>query len=263
MKKFFFLVALAIVSCAAVIAQSDPYVIELEDAVWNFDDYENSKAVLTGQDNFVCPVSWFVGNAGSSKASAAYTPFIYPSKLDKDNSYGYDGRLCMRIYGIASTARVPVYIILPVIKDKENENLVLNFFGKGETPVSSSRVYYANLRIGYLADIADTAYLKSSFTEKVVHFKDTAFSQAQYDKYEISLAGIPSGAHVVLYDDDATKINSCLFDNISFTEIKSGPETSIGVSTEKGSKAVKVLRDGKVYIERDGRLFDVLGKEVR
>lgn len=263
MKKFFFLVALATVSCAAMIAQTDPYVIDLEDAVWNFDDYTNSKAVLTGQDNFVCPVSWFVGNAGSGRDRVSYIPYIYPGKLDETNSYGYDGRLCMRIHGIAKTDRVPVYIILPVIKDKENDNLVLNFYGKGESSASGSYTYYANLRIGYLADIADTANLKSSFTEKVVHFKDTTFSQAQYDKYEISLAGIPSGAHVVLYDDDATKINSCLFDNISFTEIKPGPETLIGVSTEKGSKAVKVLRDGKVYIERDGRLFDVLGKEVR
>lgn len=263
MKKFFFLVAWATLSCAAVMAQTDPYVIELEDAVWNFDDYTDAKASLSGNDNFVCPVSWFVGNAGSSKPRVAYIPFIYPSKLDVTNSYGYDGRLCMRIYGIASAARVPVYAVLPAIKDKDNANLVLNFYGKGESSAGGSYTYYANLRIGYLADIADTAVLNSSFAEKVVHFKDTSFSQAQYDKYEISLAGIPQGAHVVLYDDDATKINSCLLDNISFTEIKSGPETSVGVSASESSRAVKVLVDGKVYISRDGLRYDVLGKEVR
>ncbi len=262
MKKFFFLVAMATVSCAMLMAQTDPYVVELEDAVWNFDDYENTKPVLTGEVNFVCPVSWFVGNAGSSTARAAYVPFIYPSKLDTVNSYGFDGRLCMRIHGIASAGRVPAYAILPVIKDKENDNLVLNFYGKGEVSVGNY-TYYANLRIGYLEDIADTANMKSSFAEKVVHFKDTVFSQTQYDKYEISLAGIPAGAHVVLYDDDATKINSLLFDNVSFTEIKSGPETSNGAIMEENSKAVKVLRNGQVYIERDGRRYNVLGKEVR
>ncbi len=240
-------------------AQTDPYVVELQDAEWNFDDYSDTKAVLTGNENFVCPDTWFVGNAGSRKASAAYTPFIYPSKLDTENSYGYDGRLCMRIYGIANSGRVPVYAILPAIKNKEYANLVLNFYGKGEKSVGSSYTYYANLRIGYLEDIADTANLKSSFAEKVVHFKDTTLSQEQYDKYEISLAGIPTGAHVILYDDDATKINSCMLDNISFTEVKSSPATGSILTTEK-EKVVKVMRDGQLYIVRYGRVYNALGQ---
>lgn len=262
MKKVLLLAALVAVSSAVVMAQTNPYVIELPDAEWTFDDYSGTKGVLSGNENFLCPQTWFVGNAGSNRPSAAYLPCIYPSKLDQTNSYGYDGRLCMRIYGIASDGRVPVYAILPAIKDKEYDNLVLNFYGKGE-PSITSRTYYANLRIGYLVDIADTANLKNDFAGKVIHFKDTTFSQDQYDKYEIPLSGIPVGAHLVFYDDDATKINSCFLDNISITEVNEGPVTSIPETIECQDKTVKMMQDGKLCILRDGHLYDTLGQEIR
>lgn len=262
MKKVLLLAALAAVSSAMMMAQTDPYVVNLDEAVWNFDDYSGTKGVLAGNENFLCPQTWFVGNAGSRTPSAAYIPFIYPSKLDETNSYGYDGRLCMHIYGIASDGCVPVYAILPAIKDKAYDNLVLNFYGKGELSITG-REYYANLRIGYLVDIADTANLKSNFAEKVINFKDTTLSQEQYDKYEISLSGIPAGAHIVFYDDDATKINSCLLDNISVTEVKQGPITFLPETTSHQSETVKRIRDGKLYILRDGRLYNALGQEIR
>lgn len=260
MKKQIVLAAMAAMVSAPSFAQTDPYVVELKDAVWNFDDYSDTKGVTAGNENFVCPNNWFVGNAGTGRVSPAYLPYIYPSKLEQEKTYGYDGRLCERIYGLASKARVPVYAILPTIKDKEYNNLVLNFYGKGEKSITSTP-YYANLRIGYLEDIADTANLKSSFAEKVVHFKDTILSQEQYDKYEILLKGIPDNAHVVLYDDDDTKINSCLLDNISFTEVKSSPSTSSVLPIEK-ENAVKIMREGQLLILRDGRLYNMLGALV-
>lgn len=261
MKKELLMAALAAISSVCLMAQTDPYVVEIADAVWNFDDYSDTKSVIAGNENFVCPQTWFVGNAGSRKASAAYLPFIYPSKLDKDNSYGYDGRLCERIYGIASDGRVPVYAILPAIKDKAYENLVLTFYGKGEPSIISTP-YYANLRIGYLADIADTAELKDHFAEKVILFKDTTLSQTEYNKYEISLTGIPANAHVVFYDDDVTKVNSCLLDNISFTEVKAGPDTAQPNTEAEGNTAKKIVKDGRLYILRSGMVYDALGNQV-
>lgn len=262
MKKVLLLAALAAVSSAMMMAQTDPYVVNLDEAVWNFDDYSDTKPVLEGTTDFVCPKMWVVGNAGSGKSSQAYLPFIYPSKLDKDNSYGYDGRLCERIYGIVGDRRVPVYAILPAIKDKDYANLLLSFYGKGEE-FTTSRVNNAKLRIGYIATIADTSELKEHFAEKVINFRDLTLSLAQYDKYEISLSGIPVGAHLVFYDDDVTVINSCLLDNISFTEVGGGVGTSLPLTNGQQNETVKQLRNGKLCILRNGRLYNALGQEIR
>jgi hypothetical protein len=46
---------------------------------------------------------------------------------------------------------------------------------------------------------------------------------------------------------------------------KAGVVTYVGDATapQKGSVATKVLYNGKIYILRDGKMYDIMGKSVR
>ena len=224
--KRLFLFFLLVIAAFAMRAQQADYVISLPEAVWNFDDYECTKPSVSSS-SYLVPQNWIVGNGGSSKNSPAYCPFIYPYTGDATSSYGYDGRLCMRIYHNASTNRTAPFAVLPLISNADYSQLQLSFLGKGEQN-SSSATYSNRLRIGYITSLADT--LKANFNAAVVNFHDEILPTADYQQYTISLAGIPEGARIVLYDDDPTVHNSILLDNIRITQ-------NAGVVTEPEQSA--------------------------
>ena len=213
--KRIFLFFMLVSTAFGMRAQEAAYTISLPEAVWNFDDYEGTKPSVSS-NSYLVPQNWIVGNGGSSKKnSPAYCPFIYPYTGDATSSYGYDGRLCMRIYHNASTSRTPPFAVLPLIRDVDYSQLQLTFMGKGEQS-SSSATYSNRLRIGYITSLADT--LKANFNAAVVNFHDEELPTSGYQQYTISLSGIPAGARIVLYDDDSTVNNSILLDNIRITQ---------------------------------------------
>ena len=212
--KRIFLFFLLVSTAFSMRAQQASYTISLQEGVWNFDDYEGTKPSVSSS-SYLVPQNWIIGNGGSSKNSAAYCPFIYPYTGDATSSYGYDGRLCMRIYHNASTSRTAPFAVLPLIRDVDYSQLQLTFMGKGEQS-SSSATYSNRLRIGYITSLADT--LKANFNAAVVNFHDEVLPTSGYQQYTISLSGIPTGARIVLYDDDPTVNNSILLDNIRITQ---------------------------------------------
>ena len=212
--KRIFLFFLLVSTAFSMRAQQASYTISLQEAVWNFDDYEGTKPSVSSS-SYLVPQNWIIGNGGSSKNSAAYCPFIYPYTGDATSSYGYDGRLCLRIYHNASTSRTAPFAVLPLIRDVDYSQLQLTFMGKGEQS-SSSATYSNRLRIGYINSLADT--LKANFNTAVVNFHDEVLPTSGYQQYTISLSGIPAGARIVLYDDDSTVNNSILLDNIRIVQ---------------------------------------------
>ena len=212
--KRIFLFFLLVSTAFSMRAQQASYTISLQEAVWNFDDYEGTKPSVSSS-SYLVPQNWIIGNGGSSKNSAAYCPFIYPYTGDATSSYGYDGRLCLRIYHNASTSRTAPFAVLPLIRDVDYSQLQLTFMGKGEQS-SSSATYSNRLRIGYITSLADT--LKANFNAAVVNFHDEVLPTSGYQQYTISLSGIPTDARIVLYDDDPTVHNSIMLDNIRITQ---------------------------------------------
>ena len=213
--KRIFLFFMLVSTAFSMRAQEAAYTISLPEAVWNFDDYEGTKPSVSS-NSYLVPQNWIVGNGGSSKKnSPAYCPFIYPYTGDATSSYGYDGRLCMRIYHNASTSRTAPFAVLPLIRDVDYSQLQLTFMGKGEQS-SSSATYSNRLRIGYITSLADT--LNANFNAAVVNFHDEVLPTSGYQQYTISLSGIPAGARIVLYDDDPTVNNSILLDNIRIVQ---------------------------------------------
>jgi len=211
-KNYIYIDNIAIIGTRRAASRPDRYSITLNEAQWNFDDYLNTKPSVSS-NYYLVPQNWIVGNGGSSNNVAAYCPFIYPYTGDATSSYGYDGRLCMRIYHNASANRTAPFAVLPLISDAAYDTLSLTFMGKGETS-SSSAVYQNRLRIGYITQLSDT--LKANFNSAVVNFHDEVLPTSGYQQFTVSLAGIPAGARVVLYDDDATVNNAVLLDNIRF-----------------------------------------------
>lgn len=199
---------------------TDPYNVALANAEWNFSDISNTKPAINNAA-WLIPNNWVVGCAGTKAAANAYICSYYPNQNYLDKTYGYDGQYCFRVYGIANTQRVPSYAVLPAISDANYDNLYLTFYGRTELSITSSP-YYGNLRIGYITDIADT--LSTRFVAGNTHFKDTTLNATAYQYYEIPLNGIPAGAHIVLYDDDANTLVSCLLDNIKIIRKTATPD---------------------------------------
>ena len=227
--KRIFLFFLLVSTAFSMRAQQESYTISLQEAVWNFDDYEGTKPSVSSS-SYLVPQNWIIGNGGSSKNSAAYCPFIYPYTGDATSSYGYDGRLCMRMYHNASTNRTAPFAVLPLISDANYSQLQLTFMGKGEQS-SGSYTYSNRLRIGYINSLADT--LKANFNTAVVNFHDEVLPTSGYQQYTISLSGIPAGARIVLYDDDSTVNNSILLDNIRIVQ---NPNTTTEPESSSASK---------------------------
>ena len=83
--KRIFLFFLLVSTAFSMRAQQASYTISLQEAVWNFDDYEGTKPSVSSS-SYLVPQNWIIGNGGSSNNSPAYCPFIYPYTGDATSS---------------------------------------------------------------------------------------------------------------------------------------------------------------------------------
>lgn len=275
MKKTIFF-AYALIACLALQAQeNEPYTILLQDAYWNFDNYDNTKMNCTSELQLV-PQNWIVGNGGTTRNSAAYIPFLYPvPSAESTPDQGYDGRLCIRIYDNSTVQRTPGFAVLPLITDAVYDTLALTFYGRGEMEQSTTGMpYHRRLCIGYITQLDDT--LKANFKTNVILFRDTVMpSVSAYSFISIPLRGIPAGARIALYNDEIYPdsnnkfCNSVLLDNIRFIgtgePLSPGEATSfLAPETTCNSAPRKLIRNGQLTILLpDGTCITTTGQQIR
>lgn len=273
MRKIIILI-LALMGILNLQAQTAPYTVQLADAYWNFDNYDNTKMNCTSALQLV-PQNWIAGTGGTSRPSAAYIPFIFPVSTSEEPDKGYDGRLCIRIYDNSTAARTPGFAVLPLISDAVYDTLELQFYGRGEVEQSSTGMpYHRRLCIGYITDLNDT--LQANFKNAVVLFHDTVMpSASMYNHFAVRLRGIPAGARIALYNDEIYPdnnhkfCNSVLLDNIAFVGTgeaiePSDPTGTAACESRSVNQGKKVLRDGKLLIfSPNGTCHTATGQVIR